>query len=642
MVSEEGLLRGLRKYYGYTEFREGQCEVIQNILERRDTIAIMPTGAGKSVCFQLPAVVFKGLTLVISPLISLMRDQVNALCQNGIPAAYINSTNPPAEEFAAYRDVKAGLIKLVYVAPERLQTAGFLEFVKTVQIDFIAVDEAHCVSQWGHEFRPSYRFIPDFIDSLEKRPTIAAFTATATVQVENHIISMLRLRNPFRRKNGFNRENLYFGVMEIPGGKRREKELMNFLDSHAGKSGIVYCNAKKTVDNLCEMLVENGYSATRYRAGMSDNDRGTAQDDFLFDRKTIIVATCAFGMGIDKSNVGFVLHYNMPRDIESYYQEAGRAGRDGTPADCVMFFSGQDFMTARYLINNSTAESDLTSQEALEARKRAEQRLFQMDKYVHSKGCLREYILNYFGDKTDFECNNCSGCVPIEMPETTQITPPTRVRIDNRKENIGKEFAVDKTLLEKLKALRKQIADEQKVPAFVVFSDASIVDMCKKLPTNRAEFLGVVGIGDAKADRYGEKFLEIIKGGERVEAAPPPKGKLSFSELSAIIRERYAPVPEEVTISQIADQLNVILAENNFGRITAAVLNSQLVADDFLDIDENNKKIPSEKGFEVGIRAENAVGKSGLPYLRTLFNEKAQTAVLESLLEAVRGKFYGE
>jgi ATP-dependent DNA helicase RecQ len=336
---------------------------------------------------------------------------------------------------------------------------------------------------------------------------------------------MLRLRNPFRRKNGFNRENLYFGVMEIPGGKRREKELMKFLDNHAGKSGIVYCNAKKTVDNLCEILVENGYSATRYHAGMSDIDRSTAQDDFLFDRKTIIVATCAFGMGIDKSNVGFVLHYNMPRDIESYYQEAGRAGRDGTPADCVMFFSGQDYRTALYLIANSTAESELTPQEALEARKRAERRLYAMYRYVHSNGCLREYILKYFGDKTDFECDNCSGCVPIEMPETVQETTPTRVRIDKRKEVINKEYAIDKTLFEKLKTLRKEIADEQKVPAFVVFSDASLVDMCKKLPTNRAEFLGVVGVGEVKADRYGEEFLEIIKGGERVEATPPPKGK---------------------------------------------------------------------------------------------------------------------
>ncbi|MDR0974876.1 MAG: RecQ family ATP-dependent DNA helicase [Ruminococcus sp.] len=638
MVTEEGLKRGLRKYYGYTEFREGQCEVIQNILKRRDTIAIMPTGAGKSVCFQLPAVVFKGLTLVISPLISLMRDQVNALCQNGIPAAFINSTNTPAEEYEAFRDIKAGLIKLIYVAPERLQTAGFFEFIKTVQIDFIAVDEAHCVSQWGHEFRPSYRFIPDFIESLPIRPTVAAFTATATEQVENHIISMLRLRNPFRCKNGFNRENLYFGVEEVRGGKRREMKLMNFLDNHAGKSGIVYCNAKKTVDSLCELLVANGYSATRYHAGMSDNDRSEAQDDFLFDRKTIIVATCAFGMGIDKSNVGFVLHYNMPRDIESYYQEAGRAGRDGTPADCVMFFSGQDFVTARFLINNSTIDSKLTPAEALESRKRAERRLFLMDKYVHSTGCLREYILNYFGDKTDYECDNCSGCV-VESSENVSETAPKRVRTERRKE-IGKEYAVDKTLFEKLKSLRKEIADEQKVPAFVVFSDAALVDMCKKMPANRAEFLGVVGVGEVKADRYGDEFLEIINGFERVEAVKR-EGRMSFGELEAVISESYKPVSEEVTISQIADGINVILAENSFGRIAAAALNSQLLADDFLDLDENNKKIPSEKGAEIGIRVENIVGKNGEPYLRTLFNETAQAAILKSLITAVRGKFFG-
>ena len=320
----------LKQYFGHAQFRPGQEELIDAILSGRDVLGVMPTGAGKSVCYQLPAMMLPGLTLVISPLISLMKDQVAALEQSQIPAACINSSLSLAEYDEVYRRAEQGAYKLLYVAPERLSTEDFLAFVRGVQVSFVAVDEAHCVSQWGQDFRPSYLGIADFVSQLPERPVLGAFTATATEQVKDDIHKMLGLIDPLRLTTGFDRPNLYFEVMHP---KKKEAALLSFLSEHREQSGIVYCATRKAVESVCDKLREQGFAATRYHAGLDDEERRRNQEDFEFDRARVMVATNAFGMGIDKSNVSFVVHYHMPKNIESYYQEAGRAGRDGSPAN---------------------------------------------------------------------------------------------------------------------------------------------------------------------------------------------------------------------------------------------------------------------------------------------------------------------
>jgi len=398
----------LKKHFGYSSFRDGQEDLINSILDGRDCVGIMPMGAGKSVCFQVPAIMSEGITIVISPLISLMKDQVDGLRENGVEAAYINSALTMSQTDNVLAKAKRGEYKIIYIAPERLEVESFLNFATNASISMVSVDEAHCVSQWGHDFRLHYRKIPDFISRLKKRPVLSAFTATATTEVRKDIVELLNLKTPFELVAGFNRKNLYF---EVQKPKDKYAVLLQYIKRDVSRSGIIYCSTRNVVENVCERLRDDGLLATRYHAGLDNEERRINQDDFLYDKQRIMVATNAFGMGIDKSNVSFVVHYNMPKNIESYYQEAGRAGRDGSFAECILLFSGRDISTNLFLIDRSTENSADTPKEILVAKKEKDrERLYIMKHYCHTNECLREYILRYFQDYKKVECNNCSNC----------------------------------------------------------------------------------------------------------------------------------------------------------------------------------------------------------------------------------------
>jgi len=400
-------LAALKQYFGHTQFRPGQERLIDALLAGRDVLGVMPTGAGKSVCYQVPALLLPGVTLVVSPLISLMKDQVAALTEVGVPAAYINSSLNAVQYREVFYRARMDAYKIIYVAPERLETAEFLDFAAHANISFLAVDEAHCISQWGQDFRPSYLKITDFLQHLPGRPPVGAFTATATAEVKDDIVCRLDLRDPERVTTGFDRPNLYF---EVAHPKSKPAFLADFLARHAGQSGIIYCATRKTVEQVCDRLCSRGIPATRYHAGLEDAERRQNQEDFAFDRKPVMVATNAFGMGIDKSNVGFVVHYNMPKNLESYYQEAGRAGRDGEKADCILLFSEGDVHTARFLIQTGEDNEDVMDNERQRLLRRDLDRLNDMVTYCKMTGCLRACILGYFGEEPDGPCGNCGNC----------------------------------------------------------------------------------------------------------------------------------------------------------------------------------------------------------------------------------------
>ncbi len=593
----------LKEFFGHDDFREGQAELIDSILDGSDALGIMPTGAGKSICYQVPALMLDGITLVISPLISLMKDQVSTLIQAGIKAAYINSSLTSSQYSEVFRRAYNGEYKIIYIAPERLITEAFISFAEQVKISMVTVDEAHCVSQWGQDFRPSYLKIVQFIEKLSYRPIISAFTATATNEVREDISHILRLNNPFVITTGFDRENLFFGVLKP---EDKFNELKKILENNQGKCGIVYCIARKTVEEVCDRLNAEGFSATRYHAGLSDKERRVNQDDFIYDRKPVIVATNAFGMGIDKSNVSFVVHYNMPKNLESYYQGAGR---DGEPADCILLYSGRDVRTNQFLIENSQdTNEDLTDEMREAVRAKDRERLKIMTFYCATNGCLREYILRYFGEKASNFCGNCSNC--NTHFETVNITIEAQkilsciYRIQQRNKSFGKIMVVDilhgsksekiqklgldtlstygimadiptarirtivdflieneyisltndefsvlklsprsaeiirekkqlemklpnKTkpdsikkaiasinvntgLFSALQALRKELAIKEHVPAYIIFSDAALHDMCRKLPVSKSEFLQISGVGNRKAEKYGNAFCALI------------------------------------------------------------------------------------------------------------------------------------
>lgn len=493
----------LKRIFGHDAFRDGQEELVNALLSGRDALGIMPTGAGKSICYQVPALSMEGVALVISPLISLMKDQVAALKASGVAAGYINSSLTPAQQAEALRRAAMNAYKILYVAPERLDTPAFREFAWKAKISLVAVDEAHCVSQWGQDFRPSYLKIAGFMEELPVRPPVGAFTATATPTVREDIVRLLRLEAPRIVLTGFDRPNLRF-VSQKP--KDKYAALLRILTRHDGESGVVYCATRKTVEEVFARLSQDGYSAACYHAGMADADRRRNQDDFQYDRALIMVATNAFGMGIDKSNVSFVVHYNMPKNLESYYQEAGRAGRDGSEAECVLLYSGQDVITARWLIGHAPENTELSEEERAQVRDLDLERLKQMTFYATSKKCLRAFILRYFGEEAMDRCENCSVCAgePFEV----QAEAPPKKRVSRSRQKRGKES----DLMGKLKALRNFLAAQAGVPNYVVFTDATLRDMCEKCPQDEEAFLEVSGVGEVKRARYGAAFLEVLRG----------------------------------------------------------------------------------------------------------------------------------
>jgi ATP-dependent DNA helicase RecQ len=575
----------LASYFGYSSFRRGQDETIKNVLDGKDTVCIMPTGGGKSICYQIPALVFEGTTLVISPLISLMKDQVDTLVQNGISATYINSSISITEANQRIQLAKQGHYKLLYVAPERLDSMEFVDQLIDMKIPMIAIDEAHCISQWGHDFRPSYLHIHRILDYLPEKPLVLALTATATPQVREDICNTLEINQENTIMTTFERENLSFSVIK---GQDRNAYLADYIRQNQKESGIIYAATRKVVDQLYEDLGKAGVSVSKYHAGMSDHDRNEQQELFLRDEISVMVATSAFGMGIDKSNIRYVIHYQLPKNMESYYQEAGRAGRDGLDSECILLYSSQDVQVQRFLIDQSTGESRFSNE--LE-------KLQNMTDYCHTEQCLQSFILQYFGEEPKEDCGRCGNCTDdresIDVTRESQMVLSCMIRTNQRfgkqmiaqvltgsknkkviefnfhtlptygllskrsvkevsefieflisdeliavehgtyptlkvtekgkevllgKENVlrkerveTRQIVQDHPLFEVLREVRKEIAQGEGVPPFVIFSDQTLKDMCAKMPQSDSELLTVKGIGEHKLVKYGSHFLQAVQ-----------------------------------------------------------------------------------------------------------------------------------
>lgn len=524
----------LKQYFGYDSLRTGQEELINGILAGHDVLGIMPTGAGKSLCYQLPALMLKGITLVISPLISLMSDQVKALNQAGVHAAYINSSLTENQIGMALSYASQGRYKIIYVAPERLNTPRFLDFACNADISMLTVDEAHCISQWGQDFRPSYLEIAGFLTRLPRRPIVSAFTATATERVKNDIVASLGLNNPVTMVTGFDRPNLFFRVVTRKGGSQKDNSIINYVKKHEDESGIIYCATKKNVDKLYTLLNEQGISVGRYHAGLSNDERKQNQEDFTYDRIRVMVATNAFGMGIDKSNVRYVLHYNMPQSLEYYYQEAGRAGRDGEEAECVLFFSKQDIMINKFLLQNKASAGDVASD--MQKTANDQRKLQQMINYCETDKCLREFILSYFGDTTPCICNKCSNCVVVEEEEEETYVETGKKRKKAAQLAGLNELGV--ALFEKLRSVRTELAAEKSVPPYIICSDKTLKDMCAKLPRDKEQLADVYGMGEQKIQNYGEAFVTAVN--SFVADNPNPSGSTTGERPQTVLSDEEA------------------------------------------------------------------------------------------------------
>lgn len=721
----------LKVLFGYDSFRPGQKEVIESILSGRDVFAVMPTGAGKSVCYQIPAMLLPGITLVISPLISLMQDQVKALNEAGVSAAFINSALSENAYFETIRKAQQGLYKIIYVAPERLVTDGFLELAHSVCISMVTVDEAHCISQWGQDFRPSYMKIVEFVRTLATRPIISAFTATATVTVRDDIVCTLGLNKPYVLVTGFNRDNLFF---QVDKPRNKDEYVIDYISQHPNDSGIVYCATRKNVDKLYDLLKDRGVSVAKYHAGMGQAERKKMQDDFVFDYTSIVVATNAFGMGIDKSNVRFVIHYNMPQSMENYYQEAGRAGRDGLDSKCILLFSPQDIVINRFLLDHKEM-SDLDSVDRETVKERDTKRLQIMERYCYTTECLRNYILKYFGENPEKPCEDCGNC--LREFETLDMTDAAKkiincvyeskgrygktIIIDTvagaktaRLEEIGatdyKSYgtlsAVNKNLLkrligqlvlegyllvgdyqvlklgnimglknpeakvlvkitdedklperttkakktskgmesltsagfklfDKLRELRLEIAREEGMPPYIIFSDKTLIDMAAKVPVSKSEMLAVSGVGENKYVKYGERFLgliekiiedypDLIKATENaglptVSVAKAKKKKKAGKEEFYLLQEEADnyEYTDYLYISEIRDEMNRICVRENVKRLPAIRLTEILVAEGLIKEKEDAgkyAKAPTDKGIQLGVKVIDKVSEKGNAY----------------------------
>lgn len=655
----------LKHYFGYDSLRAGQQELIEGILDGRDVLGIMPTGAGKSLCYQLPALMLGAeegrVTLVISPLISLMADQVKALNQAGVHAAYINSTLTENQIRLALEYARQGRYTLVYVTPERLGTAQFLEFACNADIAMVTVDEAHCISQWGQDFRPSYLEIARFIDRLPARPVVSAFTATATDMVRQDIIRNLELESPVTVVTGFDRPNLFFKVVNRKGGRETDNSILNYVKRHEDESGIIYCATKKNVEKVHELLLANGVPAGRYHAGLSLEDRKRNQEDFTYDRIKVMVATNAFGMGIDKSNVRYVLHYNMPQSLEYYYQEAGRAGRDGEEAECVLFFSKQDIMINKRLLDHKVSAANAAVDDS-ELRANDQRKLNQMIRYCETDQCLREYILRYFGDESPCTCDKCSNCVVIE--EEMEETYITDKRSAKKLAVTGDLTENGKALFELLRTGRMELAREQSVPPFIICSDKTLKDMCAKLPRNSADMETVYGMGAQKIQSYGAAFAEIIDGFCRqhtddemlvsglqsdVSALDGAESVTTIKKSSPVRKRDFYVEPDrldevELTdickVSDLANSINALNQGSGMKKITAAFINDILLQNGYIEeftLDDGTKtKRVTQKGLEAGIQEEEKRAKYGRKFYALTHTRESQMMIIDLLKEHFR------
>ena len=730
----------LRERFGFRSFRDGQEGLIDAILAGRDAFGVMPTGGGKSLCYQIPALLMEGLTLVVSPLISLMKDQVAALKEAGIPAAFLNSSLTAGQQREVLRRAEAGAYRLIYVAPERLMTESFLSFAAGQEISLLAVDEAHCVSQWGQDFRPNYLAIPAFVSRLPRRPVIAAFTATATAEVGDDVVRLLGLQEPCRVVTGFDRPNLFFDV-------RRERDklswLKNYLLSHRDRSGIVYCATRKTVEQVCEKLRAAGFAATRYHAGLDDDERRENQEDFAFDRAAVMVATNAFGMGIDKSNVSFVIHYNMPKNLESYYQEAGRAGRDGAPADCVLLFSAGDVITAKYLIENGNDREQLSEELLTELLIRDLKRLRQMEDYCKTAGCYRGALLDYFGEPHPPTCGNCGNCRTAEdelSGETVEedITLAAQkilscVRRIERQNRVGlgetmivriltgsrdktllareydllstygimkgtnrnllheyirdltkqgylsrppgeydvlrtaeradgvlfrgeqvlwrhaaaeeprrqekkpaapgtQEAAAGQELFNQLRSLRAELARQARVPAYVIFHDATLLNLAEAKPETEEELLAVPGIGEQKAAKYGRAVLDVIAAYTAKQAQSAKASEKNETKPMLQLRpdqlDRYVCDPDGISMSTFARRLTELKDPDQPGVLTGRQISDRLLAEGLLTEELGDtgrlRRRPTPAGEAAGIILTERTKETGESYVMVTLTEQAQ------------------